>query len=373
MELKLYLRILLRKWWIIVPAFLVAFTSTLIFTFTQVPTYSATATFVVAPASSVGDAKSFVNNLEVLSSRAQIASTYAEVATSSSIKCMAAEALNLSASQKKSLSVESKLRAGTNVIEITVQGSDPVLVRDFANKVGDEAVAYAEILYEVYDLKTLDQAVTPAAPMKPDKALNLALGAILGLVLGGGLALLTEYLQAPLESMMNLGILDAETGAYNKRYFAQRLNEEMSRARRNRYPLSLALMNVDPSGVIRTSVPSQFSSEALRKVTVFLKQNLRAEDVMARLDGTVFAFLLPDMSEEQATTMLEKLQTRMVWTAFEMEKSGIKLNLTGAAGVVAYDYNGAGQDEFLAKANRVLQKAETVGYGKVLSLSADGE
>ena len=170
-----------------------------------------------------------------------------------------------------------------------------------------------------------------------------------------------------------MGILDTETGAYNKRYFAQRLAEEMSRARRNKYPLSLALMNVDPSGVISTSVAPQYNNEAMRKVTVFLKQQLRAEDVLARVEGTTFAFLLPDMPEEQAKTMLEKVQTTMAWTAFEMEKSGIKLNLTGATGVVAYDCNGTGQDEFLAKANRVLQKAESSGYGKVLSMSADGE
>jgi len=199
MELKLYLRILLRKWWIIVPAFLVTFASAIVFTFAQAPTYRTTATFVIAPASS--DAKSLVNDLSVLSSRAQIASTYAEVAASSSLKRKAAAALNLSASQKQSLSVESQVRAGTNVIEIKVEGSNPALVRDFANKVGDEAVAYVANLYEVYTLKTLDEAPTPVAPVKPDKKLNLALGAVLGLVLGGGLAMLAEYLQAPLEEI----------------------------------------------------------------------------------------------------------------------------------------------------------------------------
>ena len=93
---------------------------------------------------------------------------------------------------------------------------------------------------------------------------------------------------------------------------------------------------------------------------------------MARLDGTVFAFLLPDMQVEQAKAVMEKLQTRMAWTPFEVERSGVKLNLSGAAGVAAYQCNGTGQEEFLAEVSRALQQAEAAGYGKVYSLPDEG-
>lgn len=373
MELKIYLRVLLRKWWIVLPAFLITFTATIVLTFTQTPTYQAAATFVVAPTGSFEDVRSFASGLDILSRRSEIATTYAEVATSRLIKREAADELSLSQDQRKSLSVDSQLLAGTNVLKITVEGSDPVLVRDFANTVGAKTMAYVQELYETYDLSPLDQATLPASPVKPNKKLNLVLGAVLGLALGGGLAFLSEYLQAPLENMTNLSILDSETGVYNDRYFRQRLGEEMSRARRNKYPLSLALMNVDHLEVMRTSFSPQVRNEALRKVAVFLKQYLREEDVLARLDGTVFAFLLPDVPGEKAQAIMEKLQTRIAWTPLEMEKSGVKLNLSGAAGVVAYQYNGTGRDEFLARAARALQEAETAGYGKVCLLSENGD
>jgi diguanylate cyclase (GGDEF)-like protein len=373
MELKIYLRILLRKWWIVLPAFLITFTATIVLTFTQAPTYRVTTTFVVTPNSSFEDVQSFASGLDMISRRDEIASTYAQVAASRLIKQAAADELNLSQDQRKRLSVESQVLAGTNVLKIAVEGSDPVVVRDFANMVGAKIIAYVRELYEVHDLRPLDQATLPASPVKPDKKVNLALGAILGLALGGGLAFLSEYLQAPLESMTNLGILDEETGAYNGRYFRQRLGEEMSRAERNKYPLSLALMNVDHLEVMGTSYSSQVRSEALRKVAVFLKQYLRQEDLMARLHGTVFAFLLPDTPGEEAQAVMEKVQTRIAWTPLEMEKSGIKLNLSTIAGVAAYPYNGTGQDEFLAKANRALQQAEAAGYGKVCLLSENGE
>jgi diguanylate cyclase (GGDEF)-like protein len=373
MELRIYLRILLRKWWIVLPAFLITFTATIVLTFTQAPTYRVTTTFVVTPNSSFGDVQSFASGLDMISRRNEIASTYAEVAVSHLIKQAAADELNLSQDQLKRLSVESQLLAGTNVLKIAVEGSDPVVVRDFANMVGAKTIAYVRELYEVHDLRPLDQAAPPDSPVRPNKKVNLALGAILGLALGGGLAFLSEYLQAPLESMTNLGILDEETGAYNGRYFRQRLGEEMSRAERNKYPLSLALMNVDHLGVMSTSSSPQVRSEGLRKVAMFLKQCLRQGDILARFDGTVFAFLLPDTPGEKAQAVMEELQTRIAWTPLEMERSGVKLNLSSVTGVAAYPYNGTGQDEFLAKANRALQQAEAAGYGKVCLLSEKGE
>jgi len=373
MELKIYLRILLRKWWIVLPAFLITFTATIVFTFTQVPTYKATATFVVAPTDSFEEVWSFVDGLDTLSNRKEIASTYIEVAVSRLIKQEVADELDLPQHQRARLSVYGQLLAGTNVLEISVEGRDPVLVRDFTNMVGDKTRAYVQELYETYDMRPLDRAILPISPVKPNKMLNLAQGAVLGLALGVGLAFLSEYLQAPLESMVNFGILDDETGAYNKRYFKQRLGEEMSRAWRNKYPLSLALMNVDQLEVMGSSYSPQVRSEILHKVAVFLRQYLREEDILAWLDGTVFAFLLPDMPGEKAQDIMEKLQTRMAWTPFEMEKSGVKLNLSGAVGVVAYQHNGTGQDEFLAGANRALQQAEAAGYGKVCLLSESGE
>jgi diguanylate cyclase (GGDEF)-like protein len=134
-------------------------------------------------------------------------------------------------------------------------------------------------------------------------------------------------------------------------------------------------MDVDQLKVLNTSLSSEMRSEALRKMAVFLKQYLREEDVMARLDETIFAFLLPDISEQEAKVTMEKLQTRIAWTPFEIGRSGVRLNLSGAAGVVAYDHNGIGANELIAQATRALQQAEGAGYGKVRSFqeSLEGE
>jgi diguanylate cyclase (GGDEF)-like protein len=367
MELRVYLRILFRKWWIVLSALLITFVATVVFTFAQTPKYKATATFVVAPDRSLEDGG--VYGLDTLSRQTEINNTYAEVAISHLIRQRAADELKLSPDQMASATIDAQPLAGTNLIKISALGDDPVLVRHLANTVGIETVAYMQELYEIYTMKLLDEAALPTSPEGRNEKLNLVLGAALGLVLGGGLAFLSEYLQTPLESAMSFDILDGETGAYNERYLRQRLGEEMSRARRSGSPLSLALMNIDCLGSIGTSHPPQVRGEALRRVAAFLKRYLREEDVLARLDGTTFAFLLPDTSEESAKAMMEELQAKLDSTSFEIETSGAELNLSGAAGVAACQNDCVEPGEFLAEVSQALRQAESSGCGKVCALS----
>jgi diguanylate cyclase (GGDEF)-like protein len=361
MELKIYLRILMRKWWLFVPIFLLTVISTVVFTLNQPPVYKATTTFVATASDSF---ENFAYGLDLLGRQGRIPSTYAEVANSHLIKVQAADELGLSPEQIDNLSVESRALADTNVLEITAYGSDPALTRVFVNTVAAKTVAYVENLYQAYKLELLDEAVLPSTPIEPNKTLNLAIGTLLALVLGISAAFLSEYLQTPAELTTNFGILDDETGVYNERYLTQRLREEMSRAKRNGYPLSLCLMNVDHRGVM-DSLPPQARSETLRQVALMAQQHLREEDIIAHPNGTVFAFLFPDTPGEKAKEVLERLKTSISLASLAVGKSNVKVNLTGVAGVASYRYNGANPSELLDEASRALNEAGTAGNGKV--------
>jgi diguanylate cyclase (GGDEF)-like protein len=372
MEIKVYWQVLMRKWWIVVPTFIVTLTATIVLTFTQLPVYETTATFVVSPNTRFDDAKSFLTGLDTLSRRSEIASTYAEIATSRSIKMAAATALGLSPEQKKSLTVDSQLLAGTNILRITVQGNDPSLVRDFANAVGAETVVYARELYELHDLKALDSATRPTSPIRPNKPLYLGLGGTLGLALAAGLAFFAEYLQTPLQQASHLSLLDDETGAYNERYLVQRLDQEMSRAKRNKYHLSLALLRVHcPDGVGKSPLAR---SEVLRKVSTLLRRQLRKEDILARYDELDFAFVLPDVPGADAKASVEELLTKVMGTPFEIQAGGaVKCSLASSSGVVEYEHNGTEPNELLEQARQALEQAELADYGGVFLWPQNGD
>ena len=161
-----------------------------------------------------------------------------------------------------------------------------------------------------------------------------------------------------------MNIIDDEMGVYNREYFLRRLSEEMIRSKRNRYPLSLALMRIDNLSLIKGTDSARIRTETLRQVAVLTSQYLREEDIVAYLEDGVFALLLPDMTGENAKALMEYLQTRIAWTPLQSAINETKINLKGIVGVTTYNLNGTSRDELVAQANRALQLAEVDDNGK---------
>lgn len=192
MELIIFLRMLLKRWWIIVLMLIVTVIGTVLFTKWQTPVYSSSATYVVSPSPQILNGTSYLSGLSVLGGQPAVTNTYASIAASTSVKQNASVALGLNPAQIKRLSVFSRVQAGTNIIEITVEGEDPLLVQTFTVEIGLSTIDYVSKLNGVYDLQLLDSAMSPESPIRPNIRLNLIIGVVLGLVLGGGIAFLTS-------------------------------------------------------------------------------------------------------------------------------------------------------------------------------------
>jgi uncharacterized protein involved in exopolysaccharide biosynthesis len=86
MELKLYLRMLLAKWWLIVAAVILTIVPTYLYVNNQPWVYQSSATFIIRPqAAAADDSAEFVRAVDILSNRLSINTTFAEVASSTLI------------------------------------------------------------------------------------------------------------------------------------------------------------------------------------------------------------------------------------------------------------------------------------------------
>lgn len=371
MELKAYLRILLKYWWLVVLSLVVTITATFIFTSRQPRIYETQATFVIRPHSLIVEDE-FVRTLDTLSRRIEINSTFAEIAGSKLIKEQAAEKLNLDSAQKKDLTVKGSVLAGTNILEIAVEGTDPVLIRDFTEAVSIETLDYVNNLYDVLELEPLDPAEIPSKPVKPNLAFNLILGTILGLGLGIALAIFTEYLNAPAAEPAKFDILDPESGLYNRPYFEMRARQEMSRARRHDYPLSMALVRFHTEGINSVG----FDSDNMRYFASRLGPLMREEDVLARYDDNTLALLFPDLSKEATQTLVNEVQAKLGTSPLDVATNN---GLSGAkllAGIAEMQDQDMGMYELLddalgrllslersmAEANRTSADPKANGY-----------
>lgn len=116
--------------------------------------------------------------------------------------------------------------------------------------------------------------------------------------------------------------LDGLTGAYNRRYFDQRLEAEFARARRNATPLSLIMFDLDSFKAYNDFRGHQAGDDALRAVVARVKAALqRPDDILARYGGEEFGCLLPDTPFDAAMQLAERLRQVVLDAALPHGKS----------------------------------------------------
>jgi capsular polysaccharide biosynthesis protein len=191
-ELRRYLEVSRRWWWAVALAFLATSAVTVPTVAFEDPTYESSATFVVRPRpdETAQDARAF----DALIRGVTINTTYASIARSRLIRDRAEQQI-APAARDDQMSVSAKVLTDTNIVSVSVKGSDADHVFDLARAISLEMVEYVNGLSDVYVLQPLDMPTRPAGPVATNKMLTISIGIVLGLALGVGLAMLVEYLR----------------------------------------------------------------------------------------------------------------------------------------------------------------------------------
>lgn len=367
MEIRYLIRILVQRWWLVLPAFVVTVGAALAFTLSQPRIYESTSTYVVKATSEFGD--DVLSALGVLSRQTQIAETYAQAGQSRMLQQKASDALSLNADQRADVELDSRLVAGTNLLRLACQATDPQLAQDYCGAVGDALVDYAAGLYPSFELAVLDTAGLPTNPVSPSVPLNLGFGVAVGLALGVGTGLLAEILSSSKGSRPRFELLDRESSAYSSSFFLMRLRQEISRVRRTGSRLAVALVDVNHSGVLDGMDP-RARADTLRRVASMLEGHVRNEDVSARLEDDIFALLMPDTTEAEAIGMVEALRGRIAAPAVGLDSVGEPVRVQPAAGVVEFGPEAISAEELLERGRRALRDAGSVPAGTTQPFSA---
>lgn len=117
---------------------------------------------------------------------------------------------------------------------------------------------------------------------------------------------------AKLEDSRALTYRDALTGLWNRRYFAERLGSELSRARRaTGRPFTVLILDVNDFHLINQSHGPAEGDLVLRWVAEFLEKSVRAHDVCCRIEADEFAVILADMARPSCEALLQRLRDKL--------------------------------------------------------------
>gem|GEM_PF-911173 len=157
-----------------------------------------------------------------------------------------------------------------------------------------------------------------------------------------------------------LATRDGLTGLLNHRTFYQRLDEEISRAKRHNTPLSIVILDTDCLKRMNDRYGHLTGDELLRVFARLISSTVRRSDIVARYGGDEFAILLPHTTPEAAQALCERLRRRIETYPFSV---GDQAETIGASfGIAGYDpLLDADGAEVVRRADEALYRAKSAG------------
>ncbi|TFC05207.1 polysaccharide biosynthesis tyrosine autokinase [Cryobacterium sp. MDB2-33-2] len=200
MELRDYIRILRKSWVLIVLLLLVGVGAAAAYSLTATPVFSASSKVFVST-QSTGTAQDLVQGNSFTVQRVK---TYSDLVATPIVLLPVIGTLGLNVtSESLSQRITASAPLDTSIIEITVTDTNPVRAADIANATSQSLTAVVQDIETPAEtgsvspvkLTRAQQADVPSTPVSPNVPLNIALGGLIGIVLGVGFAVLRETLE----------------------------------------------------------------------------------------------------------------------------------------------------------------------------------
>ena len=158
-------------------------------------------------------------------------------------------------------------------------------------------------------------------------------------------------------------VQDSLTGLINHSRLQQQLDFEVARARRQKTPLSFAMIDIDHFKMVNDNYGHPAGDRVLMSISRFLRQRLRKTDVVGRYGGEEFGSILTGTGGEPAQKVLDRI--RDDFGRVEHPRGDSKFTVSFSAGIASLD-SGASAGELVLAADQALYRAKKQGRNQVV-------
>lgn len=175
------------------------------------------------------------------------------------------------------------------------------------------------------------------------------------------------------EKLKQLGLTDALTSIHNRRYFMQRLEEEVVIGLRQESPVSCLFIDIDHFKSFNDLYGHSVGDEVLRYVANIIKQQMRLSDVLARYGGEEFSVLLTNTDDKLAQEIAERIRIAIACAEFRVDGLADDLNVTVSIGCTTMKQTNSQNiaalgDSLLNSADQALYVAKDFGRNCVKTI-----
>jgi diguanylate cyclase (GGDEF)-like protein len=164
--------------------------------------------------------------------------------------------------------------------------------------------------------------------------------------------------------------VDHLTGIFNRRYFMDRLREEIERCERQGAPFAVAFIDVDNFKRINDEHGHLSGDEILQQLTHVCARQIRDIDTLARIGGEEFALLLPQTTPAEAERLVERLRANVAATRAKVGDGW--LDVTVSIGLTSSSRDMLDVNGILRRADEALYAAKRQGKNRLVARTALG-
>jgi len=165
--------------------------------------------------------------------------------------------------------------------------------------------------------------------------------------------------------LLNAAMCDDLTGLWNRRMILNQLARELNRARHERQPLAVAMVDIDLFKSVNDTYGHLAGDSVLRDVALSLRSQLRSYDFIGRYGGEEFLTLLPGCNSKSAVEIARRMCKTVARNP--MRICDIEVPVTVSIGLSSTEEVGFDPGALITAADVGLYRAKAGGRNQVIA------
>lgn len=175
-----------------------------------------------------------------------------------------------------------------------------------------------------------------------------------------------EQLRSNYEESLNLALTDQLTGLFNRRYLTTHFTKLLENAKVSGKSLCVLIFDLDHFKSVNDTHGHAVGDEVLKVFAERVSNKVRSFDLLARIGGEEFVAVLPDITQEIATQIAERLRESIETEPFTVSTPEGFLKVTTSIGGAIITPGTASAEEALKRADDALYEAKKTGRNLVV-------
>ncbi|NLP44828.1 MAG: EAL domain-containing protein [Peptococcaceae bacterium] len=166
-----------------------------------------------------------------------------------------------------------------------------------------------------------------------------------------------------LQELEYLNTHDSLTKVFNRTYLEEAIEKII--LAKSSVKNALLIIDIDNFSIINEALGHKLGDQLLVDVAELLRENVREQDILARIGGDEFGILMPDVGLHEAKFLAAKLRQALGKSKINTAKSYLPYRINISVGIAIFDRKVLNAHEVIALASQALFQSKTQGYNRV--------